>query len=272
MKRIEFIAPVEAMRGNLSGNQVLEYPENSNPAFYAPSGKHYATNYQPRFIGAKRAATGLKYFSVKTKSAINKTAASTLSMAVLGAAGAMFAAIIADKTSELYQKLYTIWSHGVTKDGRALTFREMVMSNLTYMLRNKDPYWEEVDVPPFYIKNPFVTGEAPSQGSVYEVTISNDILVKFWSVLANNPITFTVAGQKGIAHSGDKFSGVIASGYNVLGLKVNEHSANEFVGIGSSYVMGKAKTASSWFYVFTNENVESEATYEYTLVPNAPSA
>ncbi len=218
MKRIEFIAPVEAMRGNLSGNQVLEYPLNGNPAFFAPSGKHYATNYQPRFIGAKRASNGLKYFSVKTKSAINKTAASTLSMAVLGAAGAMYAAIIADKSSELYQKLYTIFSHGVTKDGRALSFREMVMSSLTYMLRNKEAYWEEVDVPPFYIKNPFVTGTTPSQGTVYEVTISNDVLVKFWNVLANNPILFTIDGRKGVAHSGDTFGSVVDSKYNVLGI------------------------------------------------------
>lgn len=241
MKRIEFIAPVEAMRGNLSGNQVLEYPENNNPAFFAPSGKHYATNYQPRFIGAKIASSGLKYFAVKTKSAINKTAASTLSMAVLGAAGAMYAAIIADKTSELYQKLYTIWSHGVTKDGRDLSFREMVMSSLTYMLRNKEPYWEEVAIPPFYIKNPFVTGETPSQGAVYEVTISNDVLVKFWNVLANKPITFTVAGRMGVAHQDESFSQLIESNHNVLGLDIEDISQESYVKFGDQGIADPAE-------------------------------
>ena len=89
MKRIEFIAPVEAMRGNLSGKQELEYPLNENPAFYAPTGKHYATNYQPRFIGAKRASDNLKYFAIRTKSAVNMTTNSILAMAALGAAGAI---------------------------------------------------------------------------------------------------------------------------------------------------------------------------------------
>ena len=54
MKRIEFIAPVESMRGNLSGNQSLEYALNNNPAYDAPDGVQYARNYQPRLAPIKR--------------------------------------------------------------------------------------------------------------------------------------------------------------------------------------------------------------------------
>lgn len=39
MKRIEFIAPVEAMRGNLSGKQDLLYVENDNKAYEGPVGQ-----------------------------------------------------------------------------------------------------------------------------------------------------------------------------------------------------------------------------------------
>ena len=55
MKRIEFISPVEAMRGNLSRTkQTLLYAENDNPAWDAPVDKRsYARNYQPIFVGAK---------------------------------------------------------------------------------------------------------------------------------------------------------------------------------------------------------------------------
>ena len=63
---------------------------------------------------------------------------------------------------------------------------------------------------------PFVTGGV----SQYNVTISNDVLVKFWGVLANNPITFSVDGQTGIAHRNDSFAKISQGSYNVLGLGV----------------------------------------------------
>lgn len=84
MKRIEFIAPVEALRGNMSGKQTLVYAQNDNPAFDAPEGRQYARNYKPRYIGYRRAKDGRVYFGVKTKSATKVDAASKITMAALG--------------------------------------------------------------------------------------------------------------------------------------------------------------------------------------------
>ena len=84
MKRIEFIAPVEALRGNLSGKQTLVYAQNDNPAFDAPEGRQYARNYKPRYIGYRRLKDGAVYFGVKRKSATKVDAASKITMAALG--------------------------------------------------------------------------------------------------------------------------------------------------------------------------------------------
>lgn len=95
MKRIEFIAPVEAMRGNLSGKQELKYAENENPAYEAPNGAQSAHNYQPRFIGAKRAASGLKYFAVRTKQTAVLNGKTRMQMALTGAIAAIRSAVMA---------------------------------------------------------------------------------------------------------------------------------------------------------------------------------
>ena len=84
MRRIEFLAPVEAMRGNLSGSQKLTYPTQDNSAWEAPSDKRsYATNYNTRYIGSKRSSDGLKFFSVRTKSAVTMSPAMRMGMALL---------------------------------------------------------------------------------------------------------------------------------------------------------------------------------------------
>lgn len=218
MKRIEFIAPVEAMRGNLSGKQTLEYPLNNNPAYEAPVGKHYATNYQPSFIGAKRASDGLKYFAVKRRSAIRVTAKQKMNWAVTGACGAIIGSILADKTSELYAWVMQCYE-GQVQSGLKKTLRAWLSENIMRDLRAKAPmisFYYLFPTPLF--NNPFVSGGTDT----HNVTISNEILVKFWSELANNPVVFTIDGQKGIAHNGDSFSNIIAGAYNVLGISSQE--------------------------------------------------
>lgn len=91
-KRIEFIAPVESMRGNLSGTQDLVYAANDNKAFESPAGQtNYAKNYRPSYIGARRASDGLKFFGVKTKTATKTSPAALRAMALMGATGMLFA-------------------------------------------------------------------------------------------------------------------------------------------------------------------------------------
>lgn len=90
-KRIEFIAPVDSMRGNLSGSQDLVYAANDNKAYESPANRvNYAKNYRTSYVGAKRASDGLKFFGVKTKTATHTTQAAMTAMALMGATGVLF--------------------------------------------------------------------------------------------------------------------------------------------------------------------------------------
>lgn len=219
MKRIEFIAPVEAMRGNLSGKQKLEYPTQDNAAYAAPDGKQYARNYQPRFIGAKRQSDGLKTFSVRTKSATTLTAKSRKAMAILGAAGAIYAAFVSDKTAQMYTRIRNYYDNNINP--AQLSFRKWVMDGFIASLKG---HYAVLIVPgplgfPMNVcNNPFEVGGT----SEYDVTISNEVLVKFWDQIASDPIVFTVGDLKAISHSGDSFETIASSDvYNVLGLHID---------------------------------------------------
>lgn len=217
MRRIEFIAPVEAMRGNLSGNQDLKYAEHMNPAFDAPDGRQYAKNYQPRYIGAKRAATGLKYFNAKTKSASNISDASKLNMALLGGTQAIYAAII--HNAEFYTKVKTCYSwyteHGVTK-----TLRQWILERIRQRLSLKAAtivFTGGTGTPATVANNPWGTG-----GGGTSLDINQDTLVKFWLQLAPNGIIFTLGNMyKGIAFDNSSWGSITNPQYNVLGIEIN---------------------------------------------------
>ena len=241
MQTIEFIAPVEAMRGNLSGKQVLLYAENSNPAFEAPAGRQYARNYQPRFIGAKRAATGVKYFAVKTKSATLINNGTKHQMALFGGAGAILGGIArnavlrarCEATYELAKKA------GQTS---ARTYRKYMTDILVGQLEDKNPIISVAvsdgeSSSSFAVQNPWCyTGQ---QGGIH-IDVSNSVLVKFWIELASNPVIFYVDGRKAIAHQVDSFASLVASRYNVLGLTI-EHITDpdeaDCVKLGEGYLI-----------------------------------
>lgn len=244
MKRIEFIAPVEAMRGNLSGAQKLQYPTDNQGAYEGPEGSvNYARNYSPRFVGAKRASDGRKYFSVRTKSANHLTAKSKTAMALLGGAGAMYAAIVSNKSSQLYTSLYAQYLK-IQELGDKRTFRAFMMDYLRRGLAAKSAtILITGPLAPVSIDNPWNTN-----ANVPNVQVSQAILVKFWGELAPNPILFTIAGFGiGVAHNGEDFSVVAGSRYNVLGLTVDE-DINVLVGgryvlDGTDYVDGDTPVA-----------------------------
>ena len=216
MKRIEFIAPVEAMRGNLSGTQKLQYPTDNQGAYEGPAGTvNYARNYSPRFIGAKIAKSGKKYFAVRTKTANHLTGKSKQAMALLGGTGAIVASILRDKTAEIYTNLYGAWVKAQELGGSSSTFRQFLSGAVRRMLIQKSATYH-VQVGEFGqdIDNPWnTTSQTPN------VSISQAILVKFWSELAAKAIVIDVEGLKLIAHSDDTFQNVIESGYNVMNLK-----------------------------------------------------
>lgn len=219
-KKVIMTAPFEALTGNLSGAQVLEYAENNNPAFDAPNGVQYARNYKTRYIGARRSASGLTYFQVRTKSATKISNRSKFVMALLGGTGACRAAIMKNQSimttlDPLYVKAKAAgvtnaksvsnWIYDVVYEGLNLK-----RSTFTFMVPGEGT---------MYIRNPWVF---TASSGAEAITISKTVLVKFWPELATNPLTFTVNGMKGVAHAGDTFDTLITKPYNVLSISKSQ--------------------------------------------------
>lgn len=238
-KRFKMLAPFDSVSGNASGAQKLAYPLNGQGAYEGPAGKNYAQNYKPRYIMNERKSDGRLYFQVKQRSATTITPRSKRAMAVLGGCGAIIGAILKDKTSAMYQALYEAWlvtKPYSTETGLPSSFRQYLSAFIMGALRAKSPVisflWNNEGTPAFItINNPFVSGGT----GTYNVTISDGILVKFWSELANDPIAFTIEGQKGVAHNGDTFGTIVASRYNVLDMTIDTQQQS-WIKIGTLYV------------------------------------
>ena len=233
MKAIEFIAPVESMRGNLSGRQDLVYAENDNKAYEAPADqRNYARNYSPRFIGAKRSADGRKYFAVKTKTATTITAASKRAMAVLGGVGAITAAILRSETYKAACKAQMVVENEQGYNWKSL--RQFLDAKIRPVLTAKGA---TVVIAPVggVFNNPWVDG-----GTGINLQIPETTLVRFWLELANEPVLFYVDGLKGVAHSNEYFEAVIASHHNVLGLAKKSADGADFVAIGDQFLCFRA--------------------------------
>ena len=247
MKKIEFIAPVEAMRGNLSGSQTLLYATRNNPAWDAPEGDQAAKNYTPRYVGAKRARGGLKYFAVRKSSVTKITSKTREIMALLAGSSACF--IAASRNLMIYTELRAAFLEAKASD-QSLTFRKWLQGILYVMLANKQGYapisFKGADGTTQTIKvgNPWV---APGAGvtEVTELTIPQDILVKFWTQLAVGGFNFELAiagGRriKGIAYSGLNWETMIESDtLNVLGLVIDTDD-NDAIKYNGLYVLNVA--------------------------------
>lgn len=216
MKRIEFIAPVEAMRGNLSGNQDLVYPTEDNKAYESPVGSvNYARNYSPRFIGAKIAKSGLKYFAVRTKSATHLTAAAKHAMALLGACGAIYAAIVNDPTKKA--AVMAVWEKG-RELGDTKSFRAYVMEQIRWQL---ELHATTIN----FIRASTVASVDNPWGKfddTLDISISSEVRSKFWTELVLDGKVFFVDGLTGLYRQGNEFSDVLGSNYNVLGLSTTQ--------------------------------------------------
>ena len=253
MKRIEFIAPVEAMRGNLSGRQDLLYAENDNPAYDGPLGyTNYARNYSARFIGAKVAKNGLKYFTVRTKTCNHLTNKSKKAMALLGGTGAIVGAIMSNHSSAVYTGLQAQWV-AIQELGDTRTFRKYLSDGIRSMLVAKAQ--QQVFAGPataVTIKNPWYDGSQTTGA-----TVSNSILVKFWGELHANGIYFTVDGMKGIATAEDIFAALLESDYNVLNLT----ESNGYMKLGTSWLKN-----SDGEYITNGDDIDAVNPYVLTSV------
>lgn len=259
MKRIEFIAPVAAMRGNLSGRQTLLYAENDNKAFNAPQDKrNYARNYSPRFIGAKRAKDGHTYFATKTKSATTTSVNSMTAMAAMGAAAAYYACLIKDlpKRNRLEQ-IYATYSAGTFK-----SLREFVYTRgLYWMFKDKQLQFTINPAPgselqPLSLENPF-NGDALSTGVPANYPAA--ILIKFWKWLGflqdgGEPVQFLIGGNQALAFLNDQWVSIIGSAYNVLGLtQTGDGDTPGYMKLGNKYL-----TYENGSYVLADEDVTGQ--------------
>lgn len=241
MKKIGFIAPVAFMRGNLSGNQTLQYAENNNPAFDAPTGRQYAKNYQPRFIGAMRSKDGSTYFATKTKSATNISAESLERMALLGGAAAWYNS--ANKNMELIPAMQGFW-RAVRDSYPTYTFRKLIMQMFRQALQaHEQNVAFTVNGTTTLAANPWYVGATGVASP-----ISNDVLVKFWLQLGTDandgtPGYFYVAGRRGIMLEGadsslTTFNDIISTPkFNILDLTANEEDG--YVKLNGAYLIYK---------------------------------
>lgn len=252
MKRIEFIAPVEAMRGNLSGAQNLVYATKNNPAWDAPEGKNYARNYKPRFIGAKRSATGLTYFATKVRSAINNSTKTKVAQAVLGSMPMLQDGV--ESNLSINSILYNCYNASKQKaQGYSLRkyFIEKVRNQIsrgaatiTIMERSGSTTYT------CSFANPYIK---PGTSTAETIGFDSEILDKFFDQLSNGS-RFAVDGfGEGIFFAGWNWNNLITTesgAYNILGATTAAIGGNDYVKFGDM-----------WLQVYDSTEPEDEPQY-----------
>lgn len=112
-----------------------------------------------------------RYFQVRTRTTVNMTAALRHNLALMGGAGALFASLVSDKTSDIY-----IACAGVVPRGE--TLRSFMIPLLRDGLAAKNA---DIAISGnISIVNPWVSSASPN------VPVSQTILDKFSSELSNN--------------------------------------------------------------------------------------
>lgn len=171
MKRIEYILPVEWIAGNLSGRQDIQYSPQGAKAYDLGLGEVVtAVGYMPRLIARRMYQKRRNYYQVRTKTTVNMTDAYRTSIALMGGAGAMFAAIVSDKTSAIYAAVLATKAQGQS-------LRAYLFPILRKGLENKD---EQIAIAPeTYVTNPWQYSGAQN------INVPATIVAKFADVLSN---------------------------------------------------------------------------------------
>lgn len=166
MKRIQYMAPVDWMRGKLSGNQYLTYDTHS--AYDTPTGNVAAAdNYQPRLIAKIKGIytpRKIRFFQVRTRTSVNMTAAVKRNLALMGGVGALFGSLVSDKSSTIYIEVSALCPKG-------MTLRAFLAPKIRAALAAKLPLIEIEDG--VVIVNPWVSMVTPN------VPVSQEIHDKF---------------------------------------------------------------------------------------------
>ena len=259
MKKIEFLAPVEAMRGNLGSKQELTYGADQTSAYDAAAGqRNYANNYNARFIGAKVARTGLKYFAVKVRSAVKNTAAWLLQCALMGATAIIYGIALADSAHIDALKLqYTL----EIATGYTGTFHKWLSNKIRECLA--------AQMSTITIVGPSASinlGNNPFSNAATAIQIANKYLVKFWKQLTPGGITFIVGSKVGISVDDEDFGGICSTPrFNVLGLSTAMVGSTTYVKLGELWLKDESDD------YMTDGNIPGDGTI-YSLTDVAPSA
>ena len=259
MKRIRYIMPVESMSGLLGTKQDLRYAENDNKAFESPAGHvNYARNYQPGVVAARVARTGLKYFSIKTKTAFKATAKALKQCAVMGASSAIYGISIAN--ASLKAQLDAVYALAKAA-GYEGTFHKFVTGFIRAALEAGS-----TTIVVAFQGTSVNLGNNPFSSASTAIAISSKLLVKFWKQLTAGGIKFVVDGKTGIALESNEFSGVISlTRINVLSLTTATVGSTNYVKMGSD-----------WLLNYSGDYVESDFEITdgdvYSLTETAPEA
>lgn len=177
-KQIMYMAPVEWMSGNISGRQSLYYDENQGRGYSVPVGDSAeALNYQARIVAQVSLRRGRQWFQVRTRSTVNMTAEYQISIAAMGGAGSLFAAIVKQKG-----QVYDVCQLGWRRNGKGMTFRAFLMPCIITMLKSGDSYGEVPTEEGGGITTPI---ENPWKVQSPAVSVPANILDKFADPLSN---------------------------------------------------------------------------------------
>lgn len=169
-KRIEYMTPIESMRGSLSIYEKKTY--TSGRGYDVPVGTtEEATAYIPILV-AKRMRNGRNFYNVRTRTSVHMTDANKLNMAILGGSGALFASLLSDKSAAIYSACRAVYK----KTGK--TFRAFMIDKLRAGLLAKNAKILIADG--VEIVNPWISSDTPN------VPVSSDIINKFASELSNS--------------------------------------------------------------------------------------
>lgn len=160
------MAPVDWMRGKLSGNQLLTYDTHS--AYDTPTGDIVAAdNYQPRLIAKVKGIytpRKVRFFQVRTRTTVNMTAAAKKNLALMGGVGALFGSLVSDKSSAIYIAVSALCP-------KVMTLRAFLAPVIRAALAAKLSQIEIADG--VVIVNPWVSTDTPN------VPVSQAIINKF---------------------------------------------------------------------------------------------
>lgn len=170
VKRIEYISPIDFMRGSLSGRQNIAYGDGR--AYNVAVGDVVpADSYTPIMVAQvqKLHRPGMRrIFQIRSKTSVHMTAAVKRNLALMGGVGALYAALVNDKDAPIYQAIANICPSGKT-------LRAFVTPLLRAGLAGKNARITFADG--VYIVNPWVSEDTPN------VPISAANLDKFASEL-----------------------------------------------------------------------------------------